>query len=33
MNSQASRDHSPRLVVQKALARVLPYAVLVLGCP
>jgi len=31
MNSQASRDPSPRLVVQKALARVLPYAVLVLG--
>ena len=31
MNSQASRDHSPRLVVQKALARVLPYVVLALG--
>ena len=31
MNSQASRDPSPRLVVLRALARVLPYAVLVLG--
>ena len=31
MNSQASRDPSPRLVVRKALARVLPHALLVLG--